>query len=246
MLAFHGFGQESAHFNQYAEVLEREYTIYSFDIFFHGNSTWKRRQEPLSKLIWKQMIQQFLNEHELNNFYLTGFSMGGKFALAIVEAFPDQVEKVILIAPDGIKTSFWYSLATYPGAFRNLFRYIVAKPKPFYTLVKIMKKARLVDKGVLKFAKSQMKTRQQRRKVYLSWVIFRCFYFDIGKVAQLINHHQIEVDMYLGKYDKIITEKNMQTLLMKLNSYSLKILESGHNTLIDDVARYIKNNKVLD
>jgi hypothetical protein len=99
-----------------------------------------------------------------------------------------------------------------------------------------MKKLRAIDKGVIKFAKIQMKTREQRRRVYFSWVIFRLLSFDMKEIAYLINHHQIKTDMFLGHHDKIITEKNMMVLLKKLHHYNLQILDAGHNTLIDDVA----------
>lgn len=236
MLAFHGFGQESAHFNKYTEALGEAYTVFSFDIFYHGKSFWHSRDQPLSKETWRAIISQFLDEHKIAQFSLTGFSMGGKFAFATLEAFPEKVEKIILIAPDGIKTSFWYSLATYPGFFRRFFRSLIVKPKHFFALVRFMKKLRVLDKGVLKFAKTQMKTRRQRRRVYFSWVIFRLLSFDMKKIAYLINRHQIKTQMFLGKHDKIITERNMMVLLKKLDHYDLQILDAGHNSLIDDVA----------
>lgn len=39
--------------------------------------------------------------------------------------------------------------------------------------------------------------------------------------------------MILGKFDKVITKKNMNALLHKVNEYQLEILETGHNGVID-------------
>jgi pimeloyl-ACP methyl ester carboxylesterase len=243
LLAFHGFGQGHTYFEPLASVTHADYTIYSFDLFYHGESFWHDGDRPLTRSFWKEMLGEFLREKHIDRFGLTGFSLGGKFVLATLTAFPERIDEVLFIAPDGIKTSFWYSLATYPGWFRNVFRSLIVNPKPYYRLVKAMRILNLIDKGVLKFASYQMNTRRKRRQVYYAWMVFRELRFDIREVAELINAHKVRVRMFLGKYDKIITEKNMNHLLKRLKQFDLHILETGHNTLISDVADFIRKEE---
>lgn len=238
LLAFHGFGQTKQHFHHFAQSLRSTYTIYSFDLFYHGMSFWHEREEPMKKKFWKDLLSEFFKTEKIEKCTLAGYSMGGKFVLATVEAFPEKIDKIILMAPDGIKTSFWYSLATYPTWVRKFFRGLVIKPKPFHFLIKALSLAGMMDKGIIKFASSQMNTREKRRRVYYSWVVFRHLKFNMDKIADIISSNQIDVDMFLGKYDKIITEKNMQKLLKLLPYYNLHILDCGHNTLIDEVAKF--------
>lgn len=240
LLAFHGFGQDGSIYNTLAHELADRYTIYSFDLFFHGISTWPFGEKPLEKDFWKAIINQLLNENNIETFSVLGFSMGGKFALATLEAFPQKTQEIILIAPDGIKTNFWYSLATYPVAFRNLFKSMIQKPERFKAIIRVAYTLRLVDKGILRFVESQMNTEEKRNRVYFSWVVFRHLKFNMTATANLINNHAIRLIMITGKYDKIITTKNMNRLLHKVKHYDSFAPVTGHNGVIHASIKILK------
>ena len=232
LLAFHGFGQDHQAFTELFEKLSNQYTIYTFDIFFHGKSEWSKGETPLEKSFWKELLTEFLSHYKIERFNLLGFSMGGKFALASLEAFPGKIDKVFLLAPDGIKTSAWYSLATYPVALRKLFRSMITNPNRFYAIAHFSVKIGIIDKGILRFVESQMSTKEKREQVYYSWVVFRHLKFDVNRIASIINANNINLTLVIGKYDKIITLKNMQSLLIRLKTYNLEIPETGHNGVI--------------
>ncbi|MFN3404833.1 MAG: alpha/beta hydrolase [Cytophagaceae bacterium] len=240
LLAFHGFGQTGDDFRELEEVISDEFTIYSFDLFYHGKSFWHEREIPLSKAFWKEMVLKFLEEKSIDSFSLLGFSMGGKFVLATLESFPDRTETVYLISPDGINLNFWYKLATSYSFTRKLLRSFVAGPAYYNFIVNTVSKLKLVNKGVLKFTESQMRTRAQRRRVYYSWVIFRELRFDQKKIADLINSHNIEFKLYLGKHDKMITYKRVKSFLKMLRHYDLKILDTGHTRILNWVTQLFK------
>ncbi len=232
LLAFHGFGQDHKALSELFEKLSNQYTVYAFDIFFHGKSKWNRGKTPLEKSFWKSLLVEFLRQYEIDRFSLLGYSMGGKFALASLEAFPKKIENVFLLAPDGIKTSMWYSLATYPLVFRRLFKSMVFNPYRFHRIANLAFKIGLIDKGILRFAESQMNTQEKRKQVYSSWVVFRHLKFSMDHIASIINSNNIDLTIIVGKYDKIITGKNMNRLVKRLTNYNLEILETGHNGLI--------------
>jgi pimeloyl-ACP methyl ester carboxylesterase len=242
LLAFHGFGQSKEAYQPFEEKLGEKYTIYAFDIFYHGRSEWKDRTQALEKEDWELILRGFLEKHQIEKFAICGYSMGSKFALASLEIFPKRVKEFLLIAPDGIKTVFWYSLATYPTSFRKFFQAMVVKPTYFHSLVNFFRKIGLVDKSILKFANTQMNTREKRRRVYLTWVVFRHLKFDLKLIAFLINQNNIAMIMFTGKYDKIIKEENMMDLLKHVKEYEHVILESGHNNLIADTAKHLANS----
>ncbi len=244
LLCFHGFGQHHGHFTKFATALDKKYTSYSFDLFYHGNSDWPGTEIPLEKKMWNNLLQQFLEKHQIGQFSLAGYSMGAKFVFTILESFAPRIDTIILMAPDGVKTSVFYSMATYPVWLRRYFKITVTQPAFYFKLVQIMGKLKLVDKGLIKFANSQMKTRKQRYKVYGSWVVFRKLTFDMKNVGQLISSHSIQLYLYLGKYDKIIRKENMRPLLRHLKQPHVKILNSGHNQLIDEVARHLSTEGI--
>src|SRR6185312_5504156 len=198
LLCFHGYGQSNKDFNILQEALKDKYTVYTFDLFYHGESFWHEKEKPLSKEFWYELVNAFLNTHHVQYFSVAGFSMGGKFTLPIVKYFSDRIEKIILIAPDGVTLNFWYKLATGFSFTRALLRTIVVKPNLYLNLIKLFSIVKLVPSSTVKFANSQMITRQQRRRVYYSWVVFRMLKVNIKEIARLINSSNIPLIIFLG------------------------------------------------
>jgi pimeloyl-ACP methyl ester carboxylesterase len=236
LLAFHGFGQTQAHWQPLADVIGSAYTVYAFDLFFHGKSLWPFKDKPLSKSFWKELLEQLLTRYAIKQFSVAGFSLGGKFALVTLECFPEHVKEVILLAPDGIKTNFWYSLATWPQWTKPIFRHLTVKPKAFNNFARIVHKLRLADKGIIRFARSQMQSREQRKRVYYAWIVFKEMRPALSDIAKLINTRHIQLFMYLGQYDRIITTTNMQQFLQQIHTPTVQVLKTGHNHLIEEVA----------
>lgn len=233
LLAFHGFGQDHTVFKSIIPDLFDSHTVYLFDLFFHGKSRWADGEEALTKAQWKEFIALFLKENKIEKFTLIGFSLGAKFVFATLESFPTKVEKIVLIAPDGVKTSFWYSLATYPYLLRRFFKGMILHPNRFLMLVKLAHTLRLADKGLLRFAEHQMNAEKKRRQVYYAWVVFRHLKFDMKTIAMILNNGQIPLTFILGDHDKVITKKNMRSLSEQLTNYKTEILQTGHNGLLE-------------
>ncbi|MEM1406783.1 MAG: alpha/beta hydrolase [Bacteroidota bacterium] len=239
LLAFHGFGQDNTSLLPCIEKLKFKYTIYSFRHFFHG-SVWNFKDKPLTKSLWEKIIRELLLKHRIDSFELLGFSLGAKVALNTLELFISKVHRVHLLAPDGIQTSVWYNLATYPGIFRYFFRSMIVQPKRFYSILHGLHRFRLVDNGLLRFAASQMNTASKRHRVYYSWVVYKRLNVDRGALIELMNTSQCEVTFWLGRYDKVIQRKGIESFAKQLNKKSLKILECGHSNLINKVALELK------
>lgn len=232
LLIFHGFGQDRLAFTEFLKKISSDYTIYSFDIFFHGHSEWNQGEKPLEKSYWKKLLSVFLSHHKIDRFSLMGFSLGGKFALASLELFPEKTADIFLLAPDGIKISPWYTLATFTSGTRQLFQSMVLKPERFHWIANLAFRLGFIDKGILRFVESQMNTKEKREQVYFSWVVFRRLKFNLNHIASLINSNNIGVSIYVGKYDKVITAPSMERLLKHVARHKFEILETGHNGLI--------------
>jgi pimeloyl-ACP methyl ester carboxylesterase len=234
LLLFHGFGQDHSVFVSLANALSEQYTCYLFDIYFHGKSQWHADERPLEKDDWKNIIGGVLQMNNIHEFSLFGYSMGAKFAFATLESFPQQVRQLILVAPDAIKTSTWYSLATYPTMLRTFFKSMIHHHSRFLGIARMLSKLRLMDRGLIKFAELQMNTEEKRKRVYYSWVVFRHLTFDLISIAKLINDHFIALTVVVGKYDKVIRPENMNKLLRHIPRHRFVVLEVGHNNLIGD------------
>ncbi|WPP49906.1 alpha/beta hydrolase [Catalinimonas niigatensis] len=237
LICFHGFGQDAHFFKSLAERLSSLYTVYAFDLFHHGKSECRDCDTAISPKKLSAIIDAWLSAQKIDSISLCGYSMGGKIVMSLVEHSEVRIEKLLLIAPDGIETNFWYNMATYPYWARVLFKYTITHPGIFLQAVSFFGKVKILDKGIIRFAKFQMNSVSKRKKVYCTWLTYRKIKPDVKKVAQKLNIFEIPMKVYLGKYDRIITEKSISPLIRQVKSYELFILDKGHNTLIEDVAR---------
>jgi pimeloyl-ACP methyl ester carboxylesterase len=234
MLLFHGFGQDHRAFKTFLQSPSADYTYYNFDLFFHGSSEWNKGESPLEKDFWKDIFEKFLAENKIEKFSITAFSLGCRFAFACIEAFPEKCEKVYLIAPDGIKTSFWYTIATYPWTFRKIFKSMIKHPFSFKIIAHTLYELHLADKSLLKFAEHQMNTIEKRKRVYYAWVVFRHLKFNLQVLSKRINENNISVMLIAGKKDAVIKAKDTSGFVQKLKNGKIEILNTGHHGLLKD------------
>jgi pimeloyl-ACP methyl ester carboxylesterase len=161
-----------------------------------------------------------------------GFSFGGRFALAAMMTRPLQCHKLHLLAPDGIKSSFWYELATLPGVSDKVFKRLLDRPTQLFRFIRSVQKLKLMPEGALKFAMSQLQTEEQRNLIYLTWTMFRPLKYSQRELANTINRYDIQTIFYLGKYDKIMSEDKFTNFPKQLNFHQKFIINCGHEQLI--------------
>ncbi|GAA4408146.1 hypothetical protein GCM10023187_29610 [Nibrella viscosa] len=242
LLAFHGIGQNSACFLPLADTVGRQFTTYSFDLFFHGASPAPDSatgEFVLTKTDWTRIVSEFLKEKNISRFSVIGFSMGGKFALATAEAFADRIDQLILLAPDGITVSPWYRLATGTAVGRRLFRYFLQHMLLFRRVGNTLAAVGLLDRSALRFAQRTLATAEQRERVYRSWVGFRKLGVRLDILASLLNHHPVRTRFILGYFDRVLPADFVKPLTRRLYTYELHMLKTGHHRLVEKAADVI-------
>ena len=243
-LAFHGFAQHSGYFAQMVKPLAKTHTFFCFDLFFHKQSHWAHGLEALQPAHWKEIMEAFLRKENIPNFGLTAFSLGGRFAMLTLELFPERVDKMVLLSPDGIKTNPWYNLSTNP-IMRPLFTSMLAKPTPFIRLNRLVQKLGIIPKGLAQFNHTQLSVRHRRKRVILTWLVFKPIQPKLKNVAMLLIRNHIPVTFLLGRYDPVIHLGTIQPLLQKLPNARVIILPTGHYDLMDNVDNATLHNLYL-
>jgi pimeloyl-ACP methyl ester carboxylesterase len=244
LLAFHGIGQDGKScFDSFAENLGGYYTVYAFDLFFHGESnqtsiTDSLDKVPVSKEFWKDIISYFLDKEDISRFDVAGFSMGGRFAMATLESFSNQIEKAFLIAPDGVSEHPVYAFASRVTPARYVFRWLMEHPEVFLNLASILKKTGLIHGSLHRFTQQVLNTPAKRLTVYNSWVTFRKLKFNISELIQKLENDRIDLYLFIGKYDKLLKPKAVKSLAKLLPPERYIVLQSGHGQLVDKVSEY--------
>ncbi len=116
-----------------------DFTMIAIDFPFHGKTVWKE-----GLIFTPEMLLEILTQIEASlpikkeKISLLGFSMGGRAALSLMPVIAQQMEKMLLIAPDGLKLNFWYWLATQNKLGNQFFKYIMQHPGPMFNVLKLL------------------------------------------------------------------------------------------------------------
>lgn len=242
-LLFHGFGQSMKVYAPFLALRKADQSYLVFDVFYHGQSSWKTVGRKLTKEVWAEIMVQLMAEEKFETFHLIGYSMGGKFCLVTYELFPDRVKSLLLMAPDGIKTGFWYNMATFPGYMNQLFKRVVFQPDRFFRIIDFLHSLGLLQSSLIKFVKSQMQTRTMRAQVYFTWSVFKPLQPDIGKIIVFMRKYGTPATLVTGRFDKMITSQNLQRFSLKIPHLQNIELDCGHNDLIEQTSKYLEKNR---
>lgn len=227
LLAFHGFSEAGTSFLPLEPELGSIYTIYAFDLPYHGQTEWlENRHFTTDDLI--EMIRLFLQEQNIARFSVLGFSMGGKCALYLSKNFSAQIDALWLLASDGIRTNKIYNVAVYPAWGRELFRTTIAHPGWLFGFVNLATRLRIITPWLQKFTRNHMATREKRQRLYDTWISMAGFNPDIQKVKSAINAHHIKTILIFGKRDEVIPVAVAELFADGLSDCALYRIERGH------------------
>lgn len=237
LFVFHGFGQSAAHFHALNERLQAYYSIISIDLFFHGSSSYAAgNKEYISINDWSELLKQLILCHSIKRFNVLGFSIGGRFAISALYAFHKNIDRIILIASDGLLSNFWYRLATGTALSRVIFKYIVLHPQFIVQISNLLVHLKLMDNRIIKFAHNQMQTVDQCKQVYRSWIYFRKLKMPISMFIECVQQNGITLKMIFGTKDRIVQERSFKKIIQQTGA-RVALLDTTHSRLAAALAQ---------
>ncbi len=242
LFAFHGFGNHCSDFKILEPSLGKKYKIISFNLPYHGKSFIDASvvDKSISKEELRELLLQFLLQHQVTRFSLMGYSLGGKIVLQLIELFPDQVNTVFLFAPDGIKNNWSNGFVTRNKIGRGIYQRIINDPSRFLRFVKMLKQMNLVHEKFSDFIHHSLNTREKRQQVWDVWMCFRDIKPNISNIQYLVNEHSISIHLFFGKHDHIIPPSIGKNFIRRLkNKSALHIVDTGHIMLKEKMNYYL-------
>lgn len=250
-ICFHGYGENGAIFNFLAKYAGDRYTFYSIDLPFHGRTEWAE-DLTLTCPDLQQIIEEILRQgnhkqctasggQTINNkLTIIGFSLGGRVALSLYQAIPGKIERVVLLAPDGLKTNFWYWLATQTKLGNRFFAFTMKKPGWFFGFLKLLNKLNMVNASIFKFVNYYIGDAEVRRLLYSRWTTLRKLKPNLEKIKKIIGENETQVRLIYGKHDRIILPSVGKKFRNGIGEYcTLTIIHSGHQVLHEKHAEEI-------
>ena len=238
LLAFHGYGDNADIFSPLPEYLDESYTMLSFNLPYHGGSAWAGNSLLTDKDI-VEMVHVLMNEYHVEKVSLIGYSLGGRVCLAIIEYLPASIEKVVLIAPDGLKVDpyYYFFTGTWPG--KKIFRNMLEQPKPYFRMMNWLKKMHLVHESRYKFAMHFLQSEESRSFLLHVWPALSGVAPRPAQLKKLIKKYHLPVVIFMGAYDKIIPPSIALKFKKGLDTVQLHIVEKGHRILDHETVRQI-------
>lgn len=244
-VCFHGYGETAGSFDFLAQYAGNEYRLLAIDLPFHGETVWQEglnlQPADLEAIVHLIFDQVGIDRHSPGFRYsLVGYSLGGRIALACYQLSPQSVDRIILLAPDGLKMNFWYWLATQTRAGNRFFAFTMKHPQWFFGLVKLMHKTGLVNASIFKFTNYYIGDPVVRQQLYDRWTSLRKFKPNLTSIKTKINKHQTPIRLLYGIHDRIILSSVGKKFCKGIETHSqLTEIHAGHQVLHEKHAKEI-------
>lgn len=234
LLCFHGYGSNGSRFALLEEKLRSAYTIIAIDFPLHGSTQWLEglsfSPEDLQNIIDAILATISGQVRSTSCFSVIAYSMGGRVALALLERIPERIQKMVLVAPDGLYFNFWYHISTQTRAGSSLFRYSMREPYIIFNMIAVARKLRLLNSNLLRMINFYVQDENERKLLYKRWMTMRNFKPNLSVVKKILDKKHIPVEVFFGQHDGIIiSHKGMA--LQKCSSVKIKVLNTGHQLL---------------
>ena len=227
-----GYGETGKEFEGLAMQLQLQFTIIAVDLPLHGLTTWQQDSFEPEDL---HHILQALAEQEGfagKTITLAGYSMGGRLAMAYTEKFPQWVNRLILLAPDGLHLNFWYWLSTQTTIGNRFFAHTMSNPGWLFFGMKWGRKLKLLNESIAKFSHRYLDDPDQRKNLYERWTLFRSFKPNLRQLKKIIANQPLPSLLLFGHYDRIIPPMLSKKMMIKNNSQiHVAVIEGGHRLL---------------
>lgn len=232
LFAFHGYGESAASFSFIGEAIGSGHTLIAIDLPFHGLTEWKEGLVFTPAQLYA-IMNDIIARHDLPGPWgLIGYSMGGRIALQLAENHPGSIDKLVLLAPDGLIVNSWYWVATRTVMGNLLFRWTMRWPGWLFMLLRISNALHLVNQSIYKFAVHYIDDKTVRHDLYIRWTTMRKFRPHVDRLPGILRNHSIAVSLVYGKYDRIIRWRRGQAFIRRAGGRSrLVLLDTGHQLL---------------
>ncbi|MFB9844251.1 alpha/beta fold hydrolase [Mucilaginibacter ginsenosidivorans] len=247
MLAFHGYGMTGKQFHVLKKSILTKYHVYGIDHFFHGESelesTWTEKEilEGMPREMVKAYLEEWFKIYGRQRVSLMAYSIGANLALILLEEYPDLIEEIILMAPDGLSVYKGFEFLMHKPMGKFFFRRATKSKWLAPSLLKNLKRVRFIDDSLYTIAYNEIDTEKKRQDVYYTLNIIRQLKPDTNRIAALINQHHIKCTLIFGRDDKLFPISAAKPFIAKLDDPQVHEVQLGHWLVVQALDEYLLN-----
>ncbi len=246
MLAFHGYGMTGKQFHVLERSVLSQYRVYGFDHFFHGQSVlngWTEKQilAGMGKELVRAYADEWFKIHGRQRISLMAYSIGSNLALLLLEEYPDLIDEIILMAPDGLVGYKVFKFLQHKPMGRLLFHTATKSRWLAPALLKMVRRLKFIDDSLYTIAYNEINTPKKRHDVYYSINLIKHLKPDMDKVVELANKYHIQCTFIFGKDDMLFPMKPVLPIIEKIKGAKVYEVPLGHWLVTPTLDAYLVN-----
>ncbi|MGZ3813278.1 MAG: alpha/beta fold hydrolase [Mucilaginibacter sp.] len=246
LLAFHGYGMTGKQFHVLKNSILKDYHVYGFDHFFHGESEldgWTEQQilAGMPKTMAKAYLDEWFKIYGKQKISVMGYSIGANIALLLAEEYPDLIDEIILMAPDGLSVYKGFNFLVNQPIGKYFFRLATKSKWLTPSLLKNLKRAHFIDESLYSIAYNEVDTEKKRLDVYYTLNLIRLLKPDADKITELINQHRIKCRLIFGRDDKLFPKSAAMPFIKRLDNAEVHEVPLGHWLVVPALDEYLVN-----
>lgn len=232
LICFHGYGESEHSFHFLEKNLPPKYKLVAIDMPYHGHTEWNEGMN-FSEDDLLTLVDEMLRKQDIYGpVSVLGYSMGGRMSLLLLEKKAAMIERVVLLAPDGLKLNFWYWLATQTWIGNKIFAATIHNPSWFLGMLKLLNRLKWLNQSVYKFVDYFLHDASKRKILYLRWTCLRKIKPNLKEVKKQVLNYQTTIHLVYGRHDRIIVPSRGETFQKQLEGHcTIEIIDSGHQLL---------------
>ncbi len=230
LIAFPGYGSTVDYYAPAQPLLAHKFTTWVIDLPLHGKTKW--RQPMFTIADFTEIIQMVLQRAGHLSFSLLGHSFGGRVVLTQIPLFGPQLNRVFLLAPDGIKNPGLMTVSWIPGWFRRMTSGWVEQSHRLLPFAKWLHQKKWIAPNIYSFVQYYLKTSTRRQQVKMYWISLADFQVDLPKLKETIKSKKIHVSIFLGRRDKIIPSEVGKILKHEIEPW-VDIIETNTGHMVN-------------
>lgn len=247
VVGFHGFARPLEDLKTVHEAWPVAHTMISIHLPHHGASKPITDSGPIDQPISPATLNRIIEaiiEKEIpksSQRTLLGYSIGGRIALALTADAPDKWNQLILLAPDGLKKSPFYTLTVHTRLGRWIWFFIDRNEKRVWKWTDTLYRWGLISQHLHGFAYFHTESHEMRMMVWNGWRSHRACWPNHRSIVKSLTQVP-RVKLIFGEFDKIIpyhNSKRLRKLTQGLEHVSFHSIRSGHNMLKPETTKAV-------
>ncbi|MEO6758080.1 MAG: alpha/beta hydrolase [Saprospiraceae bacterium] len=242
LFALHGFADRARMFAMMEPALGKRYTVVAIDWPFHGQTQWTGVTFSKTELL--EIIQKLAAQLGKTRFSLLAYRFGARLAQAMLPELALQLNKLYLLAPDGVNTK-GMSMATHtPMWLRRVSFRILRRPGWFITLLGWGRRIHVVPAMIHHFLSNNLVRPERFQRTFGCWLAMDSFYLGRRKIRAILQETGLPTEIYVGTQDKVVTSAAWQQMVVGLPNVRLHLLEEGHRLVGESLVEAMIKNQV--